>query len=303
MSPAVLAEAWATGYATVPAENTLPLTGHGRAKAQATIEAAAQLSSIPDPIGLLVEAGAAAAAATANHRARLRLYAAHRKDILAAALPLLAHVDTETLAMHLDRIAQYGRPVRYAFALTTLRATVFGPGSDTDPWTAALGEAKNAAVRRGRAEAAASPGPGKPPPPSKVATILRTGQADGQSIDLEQPETADVGDIDRGLARLAWDLSPRTLIDSPNPDTAVSDVVTSGKSIGDEAEDAMHAWLGGGYKKWLIDHQITEMFWQSADDDRTCPTCIALEDGSPYNPADPDLPEMPAHPTCRCNWA
>lgn len=289
--------AYALGWATVDDPDTFPIGEAGRAGLHAAAAAAETLDGHPDLIALVAEAGRHGAAWQALHRARLRLYNKHAKLIVAAAAGLLAVLDRPALAANLLLAADQPRRIRAQQAAASLTAAAAGTPGLTAAWQEANDQAATAAAVRGRAEAAASPHNGKPPQPKTVTAGLPAAAAALGTLTVgPQWRTGQIN-------RQAWDLSGLDLTAADNPQDLVNGSLDTLDGVAAAAEDQMHAQLGDSFVNYIQASGIDLLYWQTEEDSRVCPACFGNEDASPYLVGTDSIPEMPAHPSCRCVWA
>lgn len=292
----LVAEAFADGYATVdgawPPPPSLDTHLGAALAAVNTVEA-------HHGVLLVTEAGRTVAARTVLHRARLRLYASHRKPIVTAALAALAGLPVAELARSLILLADHPRSVRRDQALSSLRSAAYGRTGEPADWVQANTDGWQAATERGYAEAAARPAPGKTPDPKTVTAGLSTAAvAIGGLIPGGGRQW-----VDGQLRRLAWGIAGQHLEASDDPAGDLGDYIADGGQIGDAAEDQMHASWSDGFTGYVTASGVDTLYWQTEEDNLVCQACQDNEDGSPYFLGADTIPDMPAHPNCRCNWA
>lgn len=287
--------AYALGWAAVDDPDTFPVGPAGVAGSKAAIALAETAPERPDLITVLVEAGRADAARVALHRARLRLYRKHRALIIAAAAGLHQALDRRLLTRNLVLTADQPRKVRQAQAARTIATALTAAPGVAGAWQQANQTAATAAAARGRSEAANTPPGGGPPDPRKVTAGLTAAAAALGTITAGQDWTGPQ------IEREAWNLSGLDLAGADDPEQAVSDLLDALDGVGAAAEDQMHAALSGAFADYFTAGPgltLGQIAWVTEEDDRVCPACDANEENGPYPPD--GLPEMPAHPNCRC---
>jgi hypothetical protein len=280
-------DAYTVGYAAVDAPDTLPLPD----TAWWDLAAAVETVSGPGDYRLIFEQGALTAARTALHRARLRLYAKHRKLVVAAAHKALAGVNRKHLAGALVLLAGHPRTTRRDQALTTLRSAAYGLTGEPADWNQANGDAATDAATRGQAEGAASTKPGPPDPKKVTAGMAAAALAVGA--------VPAVGWVDRQLRRQAWQLSGVNPAQNP---TAVDDNLDSLDGVGDQLEDDMHGTMSGAFASYFHTGPGTTLGLLdlvTEEDDKVCVDCEDLSEEGPYEPLTA-MSLLPVHANCRC---
>lgn len=98
------------------------------------------------------------------------------------------------------------------------------------------------------------------------------------------------------------------------PIPPIVDFWTSWQGVLTRLADISHQFTWGSYnattQEVLADYESdpsvpeedkgNKISWATAEDDRVCELC--MENEGDYQPDDPLLPMMPAHPICRCVW-
>jgi hypothetical protein len=285
MAAATVLDAYTAGYALIDAPDTLPLPR----------SAWLDILTLDDTLTVeeVLNRGTLTAARTALHRARLRLYSQHRVKVVAAARQALNGLSVPALTAQLILLANQPRAVRRDQAYSTLRSAAYGLTGQSATWQQANDDAASAATERGRAEAMATPTGGGTPDPKKVGAILAAGIGIGA--------VTATGWQDRQLARQAWILSATHPENADTPTAPVQAALDDLDGVGDQAEDDMHATMSGAFVDYFDQGDGTTLgqyAWVTEDDDLVCPDCDDNESNGPYSIG--DLPDMPAHPNCRC---